>query len=390
MTFLPQRKRNAPELLAWSLLFKLTMPRKSLNLDLRLEHLSILDAEGHVDSELEPDLSDDMLQALHRSMLRVRRFDERMLSLQRQGRLGTFAPVKGQEASQLGAVANLSARDWLVPSYRETAALLWRGTSMPQLLLSNAGYNEGNDIPDDRNDLPVAVPVGTQMLHAAGLAYGLRLQHQGAESPCPIAMTFFGDGATSEGDFHEALNFASVFDSPTVFVCENNGYAISLPRSRQTTSRTLAQKAFAYDMAALQVDGNDILAVYVGCQQAVARARQEHRPTLIECLTYRLEVHTTVDDPSKYRDEEEVERWRKRDPLPRFQGYLRRRGLLNDDDLASLENDIQQELAQATTTMDERIEATASDREVIFEHILKARPAYTERQRAQLLAVSHG
>jgi pyruvate dehydrogenase E1 component alpha subunit len=356
------------------------MPREKVETPSTLEHLSILDENGELDRDLEPDLADALLERMHRKMLLARRFDERMLSLQRQGRIGTFAPVRGQEATQIGSAAALEAEDWVVPSYREIAVNLWRGLPLEGMLIYNAGYNEGGRVPDEHNDLPVAIPVGTQMLHAAGLAYGLRLQ--GSDR---VALTYFGDGATSQGDFHEALNFSGVFRCPVVFLCQNNQWAISVPREKQTSSRTLAQKAFAYDVACLQVDGNDVLAVHVATCEAVARAREEQAPTLVECITYRLGVHTTVDDPSKYREEEEVEAWEKRDPLPRFQAYLKEKGLLDDDEVAKVEQAVEQEIAEAVERWQERsseLEKSAA----LFDHLYAEAPPYLEEQRQEFEA----
>jgi pyruvate dehydrogenase E1 component alpha subunit len=303
-----------------------------------------------------------------------------MLSMQRQGRLGTFALVKGQEAAQVGAVAALEASDWMVPSYRETAASLWRGTPMEGLLLYNAGYNEGGRVPEGQNDLPISIPVASQLLHAAGLAYALKVQ--GEER---VVMTFFGDGATSQGDFHEALNFARVFSCPVVFVCQNNQYAISVPRSHQTKSKTLAQKAFAYDVPCLQVDGNDVLAVYVACKEAVSRARKEQQPTLIECVTYRLSMHTTVDDPSKYRDDEEVEKWAKREPLIRFRQYLENRALLADEDNDELEERLDKRIQESVENA-ERMMSEAEVAPAIFEHLFSQSPPVLTEQRAEFEA----
>ena len=354
------------------------MPRTQVDLDTRLEHLGILNEHAELDSELDPKLPDELLKRMHETMLLSRRFDERMLSMQRQGRLGTFALLKGQEASQIGAAAALEPSDWMVPSYRETAVAVWRGTPLEGMLLYNAGYNEGGRIPEGQRDLPICIPVGSQMLHAAGLAYGQRVQ--GEES---IVMTFFGDGATSQGDFHEALNFASVFSCPVVFVCQNNQYAISVPRARQTRSKTLAQKAFAYDMPCLQVDGNDVLAVYVACREAVARAREQHQPTLIECLTYRLSMHTTVDDPTKYRDDSEVEHWQKRDPLIRFQKYLKQRELLSDDGLDSLEAKIEQQLVEAAKKANQKIAELDQKPVAMFDHLFAEPPRTLTAQREE-------
>lgn len=352
------------------------MPRETIEIETTLEHLSILDEDGTLDESLEPDLPDDRLERMHRAMLLARRFDARMLSLQRQGRIGTFAPVKGQEAAQVGSVSALDEeQDWVVPAYREIAVHAWLGTPLEGMLLYNAGYNEGGHVPEDQRILPNAVPVGTQMIHAAGLAYGLK-QRGGEE----VVLTYFGDGATSEGDFHEALNFAAVYACPTVFLCQNNQYAISVPRSLQTTSETLAQKGLAYGIPCLQVDGNDVLAVHVATQEAVDRAREEGVPTLIEAVTYRLEVHTTVDDPSKYRDEEEVEAWEARDPLPRFEGYLEEKGLLDDERREEIEAEVEEEIDAAVERWGEAMEE-AEGPALMFDHVYAEPPAELEAQR---------
>lgn len=315
------------------------MPKKDIELEYKIQHISILNEDGELDSELEPEIPEDLLVEMHRKMLLTRRFDERMLNLQRQGKMGTFAPVKGQEAAQIGAAAALKKDDWLVPSFRETAAEVWRGRSMVDVLLVYAGFNEGGIVPEESRTLPVCIPVATQLPHAVGIAYAAK--YKGTEN---IVMVFHGDGATSEGDFHESLNFAAVFQTPTVFVCQNNQWAISVPRTKQTRAKTLAQKALAYGMPGVQVDGNDVLAVYSAAKEAAERARSGDGPTLIECVTYRLSVHTTADDPTKYRDKEEVEKWEARDPLKRFQKYLKDKKLLSDGDIEELEKDIKSEL----------------------------------------------
>jgi pyruvate dehydrogenase E1 component alpha subunit len=354
------------------------MPRKAIDLPYGVDYLSILDEDGALDKDLEPDLADDLLLRLHRTMLLGRRFDERMLSLQRQGRLGTFAPTKGQEAAQLGAVAVLRKADWLVQSFRETVAALWRGERMEDILLYYGGFLQGGRVPEEIHDLPVAIPVATQIPHAVGIAYGMRYREKD-----DVAMVFFGDGATSEGDFHEGLNFAGVFQCPVVFVCQNNQWAISVPRSRQTNAKTLAQKALAYGMPGIQVDGNDMLAVYEGVREAVERARNGEGPTLVECVTYRLSLHTTADDPTKYREEEEVEKWAARDPLPRFQGYLKKRGLLSAETLDDLEQEIKDEIHQAVQKAEEHMESLREDTITMFDHMVAERPPYLEEQRRQ-------
>ncbi|MDX1686904.1 MAG: pyruvate dehydrogenase (acetyl-transferring) E1 component subunit alpha, partial [Candidatus Promineifilaceae bacterium] len=332
------------------------MPREVIELPHDIEYLSVLDEEGNLDEELEPDLADDFLLDLYRAMLLARRLDERMLNLQRQGRIGTFAPLKGQEASEIGAVAALRDSDWMVQSYREQAAALWRGQSIENYLLVYGGFYQGGELPDDSRDLPVSIPVSTQILHAAGISYGIKYREEE-----DVVMVFFGDGATSEGDFHEGLNFAGVFQTPIVFVCQNNQYAISVPRSRQTHAKTIAQKALAYGVHGIQVDGNDVLAVHTAAQEAVERARSGEGPTLVENVTYRLSLHTTADDPTRYRDEEEVEKWEARDPIPRFQNYLMAKDLLSEEDVEALEEEIEAEIQDAVDAAEAEMESLAGE-----------------------------
>jgi pyruvate dehydrogenase E1 component alpha subunit len=354
------------------------MPKKEIDLPYRIEYLSILDENGEVDKVLEPDIPDELLLKLHRAMLLGRRFDERLLQLQRQGRMGTFAPITGQEATQIGAIATLEPSDWLAPSFREMAAEIWRGKRMENIILLYAGYNEGGQIPADLNNLPVAIPVGSQTLHAVGLGYAMKYRKKKE-----VAMVFFGDGATSEGDFHEALNFAGIFQTPTIFICQNNHWAISVPRARQTRSKTLAQKALAHGVPGIQVDGNDVLAVYSAAKEAVDRARSGEGPTMIECITYRMSVHTTADDPKRYRKEQEVEEWVKRDPLTRFQKYLKNKGLLGDDQISSLEEEIKAEIKGAVEQTEKRMEELGDPLDM-FEHLFAELPPYLQEQREEL------
>ncbi|MGO1461247.1 MAG: pyruvate dehydrogenase (acetyl-transferring) E1 component subunit alpha [Marinobacter sp.] len=351
------------------------MPRNNLDPEYSVEYLSILNEKGDLDEELAPDIDDDLLKRMFRSMLLSRRFDEQQLQLQRQGRIGTFAPVKGQEACQIGAMAVLHDRDWFVPAFREFAAMIWRGFPLTDMLLHTAGYNEGGAIPKDKHDLPISVPVASQVPHAVGLGYASQYRERDE-----VSIVFFGDGATSEGDFHEGMNFASLLQTPTIFLCQNNQWAISVPREEQSKSRTLAQKGLAYGMPSLQVDGNDILAVYAAVSEAAQRARDGKGPTMIECVTYRLGIHTTADDPSKYRDKSEVEKWEKRDPLPRFKNYLLGRDLLSDDEIKTMESEIKDQVEQAWKDAEGRIEKLAGA-DVMFDYIYAERPAYLEAQR---------
>jgi len=354
------------------------MPRSTTGPDTCVEYLSILDEDGKADEDLMPQFTEVHLVKGFRMMLMARRFDERRLKLQRTGSIGTFAPVNGQEAAQIGTISTLRDDDWFVPSYRETAANFWRGANPADMLVFDAGYNEGVVIPEDARNLPNAVPVGTQMLQATGIGYAAR--QEGSDE---VVMTYFGDGATSQGDFHESMNFASVFDCPVVFVCQNNQYAISVPRSRQTRSETIAQKALAYGMNCLQVDGNDIFACFIAAEEAVKRAREAKTPTLIECVTYRLEMHTTADDPSRYRDEEEVEKWKKRDPITRFDRFLRDRDLLDDNKLKAIEDEISEQIEAAWREAKARIEKSEGA-QAMFAHILETETGEQIRQRKQM------
>jgi len=354
------------------------MPRKKITLSENVEYLSILDENGKLDKKLEPDISEDVLLRLHRTMLLGRRFDERLLNLQRQGRIGTFPPIKGQEAAQLGVIAHLRPGDWMVPAFRETAAEIWRGRSLESIIIYNNGYSEGVDIPEDRNDMPISVPVGSQIPHAVGLGWAAKYRNKD-----DVAMTFFGDGATSQGDFHEGLNFAAVFQVPVVFVCQNNHWAISIPLSKQTRSKTLAQKAVAYGMPGIQVDGNDILAVYVAAHEAVERARSGGGPTLIECVTYRLMMHTTADDPKRYRTDEEVEQWIRRDPLIRFEKYLTDNGWLSEEKRKQVESEILEQIQAAVDAAEKQMKALGNPLEM-FDHAYANIPAYLKEQKADL------
>src|SRR6184192_1248019 len=350
------------------------MPRTPLEPRFTVEYLSVLDAEGNLDSALDPGLPPAELKRLYRAMLLARRLDERMVRLQRQGRIGTFAPIKGQEASQVASVAVLRPTDWMVPSFRETAAMIWRGWPIEKLLLFFAGHLEGGQPAPDQHDLPITIPVATQLPHAVGLAYAA--QYKGDDA---VVMVYFGDGATSEGDFHEALNFAGVWHVPVVFVCQNNQWAISVPLKKQTHSRTIAQKALAYGLPGIQVDGNDVLAVYAVAREAIERARAGDGPTLIECVTYRLGVHTTADDPTKYRSDAEVAMWEQKDPLTRFRAYLEKRNLLEE----SLEQQVDEEIAAAIR----RFEATPTpDPVTMFDHVYAELPPDLAAQRDAMAA----
>ncbi len=354
------------------------MPRKLIEIPDKVEYLSILDENGLLDQTLEPDISPDLLLKIYNYMVLGRQFDQRLLSLQRQGRIGTFPPITGQEAAQLGAVALLRPSDWMVPSFRETAAEIWRGRSLESIILTNNGFNEGGRVDADQNTLPVAIPVGSQVLHAVGLAWAIKYRQKD-----DVVMTFFGDGATSQGDFHEGLNFAGVYQTPSIFVCQNNQWAISIPRSRQTRSKTLAQKTPAYSIPGIQVDGNDILAVYLAAREAVERARAGGGPTLIECVTYRLLMHTTADDPKRYRSDDEVEIWSKRDPLARFEKYLTDKGLLTAEKITAALEAVMTQIQAAVDSAEAQMKKLDNPLDM-FDHVYTELPPHLIAQKAAL------
>ena len=356
------------------------MPRKTLPIEEKLESLAILDAKGAVDKALEPHMPDELLLRLYRYMVLGRRFDERLLALQRQGRIGTFPPTSGQEAAHLGAVAALREDDWMVPAFRETAAEIWRGRSLESVILGNNGFNEAASVDPPGPTLPVSVPVGSQMLHAVGIGWAARYRRTDQ-----VALTFFGDGATSEGDFHEAMNFAGVFQTPVIFVCQNNHWAISIPRSRQTRSATIAQKALAYGMPGIQVDGNDVLAVYSAVSDAVARARSGRGPTLVECVTYRMLMHTTADDPRRYRSDDELESWKAKDPITRFEVYLKRKKLLTKKKIERLNEEVLTQIQAAVEQAEAQMKSMGDPLDM-FEYAYAEMPPHLRAQREELAA----
>ena len=288
------------------------------------EPFRILDAEGRTDV-YEPELTADELKTMYRWMVFGRQLDERGLQLQRQGRVGVWGPMVGQEAAQVGLGQAMRPGDWIFPSYREVIALAMQGLALGDLFAYYRGLYWPAD-PSRSGVFPIQIVIGDQSLHAVGAGMGFALQQQPH-----VAIGVLGDGATSQGDFLEALNFAGVFKAQTVLFVQNNQWAISMPRDRQTTSQTLAQKGLGQGVTGVLVDGNDVLATYAVSHWAIERARSGGGPTLVEALTYRIGAHTTADDPRRYQPPDEIEEWRRRDPLPRMRRYLERRGLWDSD-----------------------------------------------------------
>ncbi|WP_254531802.1 pyruvate dehydrogenase (acetyl-transferring) E1 component subunit alpha [Natrinema gelatinilyticum] len=351
------------------------------------DRIRVLDADGTVVAPgLEPDLEPETLRSMYRDMRFCRRFDERMISLQRQGRLGTYASLAGQEGSQIGSTYALASDDMLSFQYREHGAIVARGAPW-EYLLYWMGHEDGNAALADIDVFPLNISIGSHLPHAVGWSWAAKLNDD--EN---VTVVHFGDGSTSEGDFHEAMNIAGVFDTPTLFFCNNNQWAISVPRERQTASVTIAQKARAYGFAGVQVDGMDPLATYVVTSAARENALESNsdrpRPTLIEAVQYRYGAHTTADDPDVYRDETEVERWRQRDPIDRFEAYLRNRDVLDDDRIGAIET----EIAAVVATLVDRAEAVDADPAEMFEHTYAEPTPRLEEQRDYLEALreAHG
>jgi len=364
------------------------MPQKTAY-EAKIQYLQIMDEHGTIDEKLvkgadgKPVLADTEVLELYQFMCRCRALDEIAFKLQRSGRMGTYPQNKGQEAAAIGsAYAAERGVDWLVPCYRENAALWMHGLPMHYVLLHWMGDERGNQIPKGVNQLPLCIPIGTQMLHATGISWAFKMRNEKK-----VAITYFGDGATSEGDFHEAMNFASVFQTPTVFFCQNNHWAISVPRESQMASETVAQKAIAYGMPTVQIDGNDLFAVYKASKEAVDRARAGGGPSFIEAVTYRLADHTTADDARRYRDPEELEAWQGKDPVIRLRKYLTAKGLWSDAKQAELDEATKAN-ASDVVKQAEGIEKPSIDD--IFDYTFASLPKELETQKRTLRTSSLG
>ncbi len=289
--------------------------------------IQIMDKDGNiVKPEWMPEISNEDLIRIYKTMRLSRIIDEKTLQYQRQGRMLTYAPNLGQEATQVASIAAARQTDWVAPSFRELGIWLYKGAPLKSIFLYWFGNEMGMHMPEEVRILPVSIPIASQMQHATGLAFAAR--YRGLDD---IAIAYVGDGGTSQGDFHEAMNFAAVQSLPNVFIVQNNQFAISTRRKIQTKSSTIAQKALAYGMPGIQVDGNDVFAMYAVTKEAVERARRGDGPTLIEAYTFRMGAHTTSDDPTVYRDDSEVDAWKDKDPIDRLRKYLIAQGLWDEN-----------------------------------------------------------
>jgi pyruvate dehydrogenase E1 component alpha subunit len=336
------------------------------------------DGEELPDGEVEGLGERDLIE-LYRGMVLLRTYDERSLVYHRQGRIGTYAIFWNHEAMQAGAMYALERDDWVFPSYRESAIGLLRGMPASTVLSWWRGHPAGWWNPLDYNVASICVPIGTHVPHAAGLAWGKKLR---GERAC--ALVFFGDGATSEGSFHEGANFAGVMRAPLVLFCNNNGWAISTPLSAQTAAETLADKAVGYGMPGVRVDGLDVLAVFEATREAVERARGGEGPTFIEAVTYRAAPHATADDPTAYIDLERVEEEKRNECVGRYERYLRRLGVLNDALAEEIRGEAQELMRQGIAEAEAEPPA---DTGLVFEHAFANPPASFEEELRELRRV---
>lgn len=349
--------------------------------------LSILGPDGRAPADRVPaKMSADAWRRIHRGMRLIRLLDERMIKLQREGRIGFYAEARGQEASVIAPVAALEAEDWVVPAHREGGAALFRGlpltTHVAQLFGNVHDIGKGRQMPVNPaapralRFLPTSWCPATQLPQATGLAWAAKIQRDKT-----VVLAFLGEGATSAEDFHTGLNFAAVFRVPAVFVCVNNGWALSTPASAQSASETFAVKALAYGMPGVRVDGNDVFALYAATREAVDRARAGGGPTLIEAVTYRLGGHSTSDDPHRYRDEAEVATWAARDPLARFETWLATAGILDEGARRRAEAELTEQIRAAVEAEEA---APAPARRSLIEDVYVRPPAALEEQLAEL------
>lgn len=351
------------------------------------EPFRIIGPDGTFDPKAEPKLDEDLLKKGYRHLVLVRALDTRMLSLQRQGRIGFYVPSVGEEAAQVGSAMALTPEDWVFPAYREPGTALWRGAPLNALIAQCYGNatdaQKGRQMPSHYGDRSIhyvspSSPVGTQIPMAVGAGWAAKIRGDRV-----VSLVYFGDGATSEGDFHAGMNFAGVYKAPVVFFCKNNQWAISVPVGRQTAAKTLASKAQAYGFDGVRVDGNDLLAVYAAAKAAVDKARAGGGPTMIEAVTYRLGPHSSSDDPTRYRSKEEVEYWQARDPIERMRRYLEVKGLWSKAWDDALRKEIDDLVSEAIRQVEK---APPPPLESLFEDVYAEMPPHLREQMEAFLA----
>jgi pyruvate dehydrogenase E1 component alpha subunit len=342
--------------------------------------LTVLSPEGKVvNKDALPNLNKEQLHEIMRKMVFTRIWDQRAISLNRQGRLGFYAPVAGQEGTMIGSISMLEKQDFILPSYRDVPQMVWHGYPLYQAFLFSRGHLHGGQIPEGVNVVMPQIIIAAQCLQAMGVGMGFKLKKEKN-----VAVTYFGDGATSQGDFYEALNFAGVYKIPTIFICQNNRYAISVPIEKQTASETLAQKAVAAGIHGVQVDGMDVLAVYKATKEARERAVNGEGPTLIEALTYRYGPHTMAgDDPTRYRTKEETDEWTAKDPLVRLRKYLESQDQWSEKDEEAVIEEAKQAVAEAIKKADEYPKMKVTD---LIDNMFETLPNYLEEQKAEYAA----
>lgn len=334
-----------------------------------------LDGDGNLLKEdVKSELTEGFVKKFYRQMVLMRTFDRKAINMQRQGRLGTYAPFEGQEAAQVGSAYALRTDDWIFPTYRDHAAMMTFGMPLETVLLYWNGRAEGCIPPKGKRIFPPAVPLATQLPHAAGAA--MAEQYKGTDN---AAIVYFGDGSTSEGDFHEGMNFASIFKAPVIFFNQNNKYAISVPIERQMNSRTIAQKAVAYDIPGVRIDGNDVFASYFETMKALERARRGAGPTLIEAVTWRYGAHTTADDPSKYRDQSLSEAKREtEDPILRIERFMKKEGIWDEEWSEEINEEASETIEEAVRKMEAFPEADVND---LFDHVFEEKTWTIQEQK---------
>ncbi len=362
----------------------MSTPREDPLLGLR----RVIRDDGSADAETDPFLPDATLLSMYRELLRIRRLDERMLGKQRQGKVGFFGTITGQEATPIATAFALEDRDWVFPALRESAIMLCRGFPLATWLAQAYGNErdvlKGRQMPSHMsgksvNQVAWSSCIGPQIPQAVGAAYAARLRGDDT-----IAVGFMGDGATSQPDFHAAMTFAARWKAPAVLICQNNHWSISVPTRKQTASPTIAVKAKAYGIPGLRVDGNDVLAVYAGVKETADRARSGGGPSFVECVTYRMGPHSSSDDPTRYRSDDEVASWAKKDPLDRFERYLRRAELLDDAGRDAMIAELE---AEITAAIDEVEELGPPPRASLFDDVYASEPPHLSEQRRESLAL---